>query len=186
MEHVKPKPFALAVSEPAESLDERFERFVRTHREKAVSLAWKLTGGSQQAAEDVAQEAFLRAHRALPRFRSEARLETWFTRILIRQAHNHRRKNNRKPTEHLGASTSVQTPFPDPGLKSRVSKAMDNLSRGQREAFVLVYLEGFTVAEASAVVNRSQGTIKTHLHRALGRLRAELEDIVSPEEGTTT
>jgi len=185
MEHVKPKLFALAVSEPRKSLDERFHEFVEAHREKAVSLAWRLTGGDQQAAEDVAQEAFLRAYKALPRFRDEARLETWFTRILIRQAHNHRRKHRKTPLPAYMASLAVCPPFPDPGLKARVAQALESLSRGQRETFVLVYLEGHTVAETASILRRSPGTIKTHLHRALVRLRSELEDIVAIDKRTT-
>ena len=53
-------------------LEERFQALVGTHRERAVRLAWRLVGGDDAAAEDVAQEAFVRAYRALPRFREEA------------------------------------------------------------------------------------------------------------------
>jgi RNA polymerase sigma-70 factor (ECF subfamily) len=56
-----------------------------------------------------------------------------------------------------------------------------NLSAGQREAFVLVHMEGMTVVEAAETLNRAPGTIKSHLHRALKALRAELGDL--REEG---
>ena len=185
MEHVKPNLFALAAPKPSNTLDERFQSFVEAHREKAISLAWRLTGGNAQAAEDVAQEAFLRAYKALPRFRDDSRLETWFTRILIRQAHNHRRKTKHKAEPVSPGLLITQPPMSDPALQVRVTEALDTLSRRQRETFVLIYLEGFTVTEASKILRRSPGTIKTHLHRGLARLRVELQDLFSPDKSTT-
>ena len=69
-------------------LEERFQALVGTHRERAVRLAWRLVGGDDAAAEDVAQEAFVRAYRALPRFREEASLSTWFYRFVLQKAHH--------------------------------------------------------------------------------------------------
>jgi RNA polymerase sigma-70 factor (ECF subfamily) len=65
----------------------------------------------------------------------------------------------------------------DPALRRRIASAIGHLSRRQREAFVLVHLEGFTVREAARLMARSQGTVKSHLHRALRALRAELDDL---------
>jgi RNA polymerase sigma-70 factor (ECF subfamily) len=171
---------SLALAAPADPPDVRFRQFVQAYRTRAVGLAWRLCGGDAQGAEDIAQDAFLRAHRALPRFRSDARLETWFFRILIRCAHNHRRSQSRREQAMPPSVDSVSPPLPDPGLQQRIGLALDTLSRSQREAFVLVHLEGFTLAETAAILKRSTGTIKTHLHRALPRLRAELGDL----EGT--
>jgi RNA polymerase sigma-70 factor (ECF subfamily) len=72
-------------------LDHRFSELVAEHRDRAVRLAWRLVGGDSAAAEDVAQEAFLRAYRGLDRFREEAGLSTWFYRILVNEAHRFRR-----------------------------------------------------------------------------------------------
>jgi len=171
---------SLALAAPADPPDVRFRRFVDAYRTRAVGLAWRLCGGDAQAAEDIAQEAFLRAYRALPRFRSEAKLETWFFRILVRCAHNHRRSQSRREKALPTAPEIVSPALPDPGLQRRIGMALDNLSRSQREAFVLVHLQGFTIAETAAILKRSPGTIKTHLHRAMPRLRAELGDL----EGT--
>jgi len=68
-----------------------FEAFVAAHRDRAVGLAWRLVGGDMAAAEDVAQEAFLRAHRGLDQFREEAKMSTWFYRILVNEAQRHLR-----------------------------------------------------------------------------------------------
>jgi RNA polymerase sigma-70 factor (ECF subfamily) len=65
----------------------------------------------------------------------------------------------------------------DPGLRERVARALEKLPRGQREAFVLVHLEGLTVAETAQATGRATGTVKSHLHRALETLRRELADL---------
>ena len=171
---ITPSP---ALAAPAHSTAEQFQGFVDAYRTRAVRLAWKLCGGDDEAAEDIAQEAFLRAYRGLPRFRSDARLETWFFRILVRCAHNHRRSDIRRRLHMPEPDTGHAPALPDPGLQRRIGIALHNLSRGQREAFVLVYMEGFTIVEAAAILKRSPGTIKTHLHRAMPRLRAELGDL---------
>ncbi|PIQ05004.1 MAG: hypothetical protein COW73_06800, partial [Nitrospirae bacterium CG18_big_fil_WC_8_21_14_2_50_70_55] len=77
--------------DPAAERIARFRALVEEQRERAVRLAWRLTGGDRAAAEDVTQDALVAAYRALPRFRDEARLATWFYRILVRQAHSYRR-----------------------------------------------------------------------------------------------
>ena len=165
----------------ASELEARFEAFVVSHRERARRLAWRLLGGDEAAAEDVVQDACVRAHRALAGFRGEARLETWFYRILVRQAHSHRRW--RAVRELWGASSEREpadpqpAPAGDPALRRRIAAALEGLTRAQREAFVLVHLEGFTVRETAALVGRAEGTVKTHLHRALQRLRSELADL---------
>ena len=169
---------------PAER-EECFSAFVALQRDRARRLAWRLVGGDEAAAEDVTQEAFVRAYQALDRFRGEASLETWFYRILVRQAHNYRRWRAVRTLWHGESEAEPADPTSavqgDPGLRRRIAQALDHLSRRQREAFVLVHLEGFTVQECADFLGKPSGTIKSHLHRALVKLRAELVDL---NEGT--
>jgi len=171
--------------EALDTLEARFASFVASHRERARQLAWRLVNGDHGAAEDVVQEAFLRAYRALPHFRAEAQLSTWFYRILVRQAANHRRW--RAVRERLGGWGSPDAPDPsaptpgDPALRARIGAALEQLTRRQREVFVLIHLEGFTVRETAEMLGRPDGTVKSHLHRALSRLRRELGDLREPE-----
>ena len=65
----------------------------------------------------------------------------------------------------------------DPGLRRRIAGALGRLTRRQREAFILVHLEGFTVSESAKLLGKPTGTVKSHLHRALGALRTELADL---------
>jgi RNA polymerase sigma-70 factor (ECF subfamily) len=161
-------------------LEERFSDFVASHRDRARRLAWRLIDGDQDAAEDVAQDAFVKAYRALGRFREDSSLETWFYRILVNQAHKHRRwravrQRWSAPWDEEQAVAPIETG--DPALQRRITRALTKLTRRQREAFVLVHFEGFTVRETGNLLRAPEGTVKSHLHRALKALRVELADL---------
>jgi RNA polymerase sigma-70 factor, ECF subfamily len=168
-------------------LEARFAAFVEAHRARAVRLAWRLLRGDTDAAEDVAQEAFARAWQGLAGFRGEATLGTWFYRILVRQAASHRRfRGLRERFGGLGNREDAPDPAPqpagDPTLRRRIAAALDALPRRQREVFVLVHLEEFTVRETAEIVGRAPGTVKSHLHRALRALRRDLHDLIDAHE----
>jgi RNA polymerase sigma-70 factor (ECF subfamily) len=182
-----------AVREPPVAemdLEQRFRLFVSSHREPARRLAWRLVGGDDAAAEDVIQEAFFKAYRALDRFREEASLATWFYQIVVRQAHNYCRWRTVRQT--WGAFWNGRTPEAssqvagDPLLRRRITNALAQLSRSQKDAFVLVHLEGFSVREAAALMEKPEGTVKSHLHRALQTLRRELADLAEDTGGSAT
>jgi RNA polymerase sigma-70 factor (ECF subfamily) len=172
---------ALKVGAAAAEREEYFGAFVASHRERARRLAWRLVGGDEAAAEDVTQDAFVKAYQALGNFRGDASLETWFYRILVRQAHNFRRW---RAVRDLWSGVWEEDPpdpslggLGDPGLRRRIASALDRLSRRQREVFILVHLEGFTVQECAELLGKPTGTVKSHLHRALTTLRIELADL---------
>jgi len=162
-------------------LREQFEELVNTHRAQAMSTAWRLLGGDSAAAEDVVQEAFLRAHRALSGFRGASAMNTWFFRILLRQISNRRRWLSIKRLWPLSESEQLVDPLPEPerdhGLRRRILQALAKLSARQRSVFVLIHLEGFTVTEVADILECSPGTVKSHLHRALVSLRHSLADL---------
>jgi RNA polymerase sigma-70 factor (ECF subfamily) len=160
----------------------RFEAFVAEHRERAVNLAWRLLG-DHSTAEDVAQQAFIRAWRGLDGFRDESKLSTWFHSILVRQARSHQRWAGVRRSLGL-LSLDGETPTapvepagPDAGLRRRIGAAIETLSPHQREAFVCMHLHGLSVQETAEVLGRAPGTVKSHLHRALVKLRHELDDL---------
>jgi len=161
--------------------EERFAELVRTHRDRALRLAWRLVGGDSAAAEDVTQDAFVRAYRGLDGFRGDASIETWFYRILVRQAYSYRRWRALRTlwtgTEWTEAVHPDVPVTGDPALRARIAAAIEGLTRSQREVFVLVHLEGFRVRECAEVLGKPVGTVKSHLHRALARLRAQLADV---------
>ena len=170
-------------------LEQRFRLFVVSHRERARRLAWRLVGGDDAAAEDVIQDAFIKAYRALDRFREEASLATWFYRIVVHQAQDYCRWRTVRDTwSALWQSKPPSLSYQDSGdplLRQRIANALAQLSRNQREAFVLVHLEGFSVREAAACMGKPEGTVKSHLHRALRTLRSELADLTEDTGGST-
>ena len=171
---------ALELSAAPLDLEERFSDFVASHRDRARRLAWRLIDGDPDAAEDVVQDAFVKAYRALGRFRDDSSLETWFYRILVNQAHKHRRwraVRQRWSAVWDEAQAVASLEAGDPALQRRITQALTNLTRRQREAFVLVHFEGFTVRETGKLLGAQEGTVKSHLHRALKALRVELADL---------
>lgn len=166
-----------------DDLDERFVRFVAERRERARRLAWRLVGGNDAAADDVTQEAFLKAYRGLAKFRDESALDTWFYRILVRQTQHYLRWRALRELwsppagDRDGGAEAITTTERDPVLKSRIAAALGRLSAAQRQAFVLVHLEELSVKEAAAIMGKADGTVKSHLHRALDRLRTDLADL---------
>ena len=169
----------------ASTVDGEFVAFCEKRRERALRLAFRLLGGDQATAEDVVQSAFLRAHRAFASFRREASLDTWFYRILVNEVQRQRRWSALRRLFGADPETAPPpvdpTPARDPGLRRRIASALEKLSAGQREAFVLVHLEELTVNEAAEVLGKAAGTVKSHLHRALATLRRELADLAEGE-----
>lgn len=157
----------------------QFESFVVAHQDRALRVALRMLSGDRAGAEDVVQDALVRAHGALGKFRGESQLSTWFERILIREVYRYLRSpwcrwfGGQSPAELPSASA---WPNAEPWLAPRIEAALARLSTHQRAAFVLVHLEGYTVEETSELMGRAPGTIKSHLHRALKRLRSDLAD----------
>lgn len=174
----------VALSTAVAELDReaRFAAFAASHRERALRLAWRLVGGDAAAAEDVTQDAFVKAYRGLGGFRDEAALSTWFYRILVRQAYSYLRW--RRVRERFGGEAPEDPPDPagapisDPHLQRRIAEALAALPRTQRDAFLLVHLEGFTVSEAAEIMGRAPGTLKSNLHRARTALRKSLDGVL--------
>ncbi len=115
------------------------------------------------------------------RFREDAKLSTWFYRILVNEAQRYLRWRWVRQRVAGEMPEHPADPRPeaigDPVLRERIARAVAALPRGQREAFVLVHLEGFTISEAAGHHGRAIGTIKSHLHRATGKLREALADL---------
>lgn len=169
-----------------------FEQLVRAHSAKVIGLAWRLVGNRDEA-EDIAQEAFLRLHRALPTFRGESSVGTWLYRTVSRLAIDHlRRETLRKKIFFFrrgdeGEEADPLEAVPDPGaspgeillgkeVSSRLGSALRRLSPRQRAVFVLRHQEELPMKEIARVLELEEGTVKAHLHRAVTVLRKEFND----------
>lgn len=172
--------------------EESFARLVDAHATKLINLGWRMTGNREQA-EDLAQEAFLRLHRSLGRFRGDCSLATWLYRTLSRLAIDHlrREKLKRKIFFFRSADSEEADPVdlaPDPGIGPgetvlaaetgrRVRQALQQLSPQQRIVFTLRHDEGLSLQEIAEALQLSPGTVKAHLHRAVTGLREQLDDL---------
>ena len=156
-----------------------FAELVRAHQGPVRALLRRLTGGQWALADDLAQETFLRAWQSLPRFRSEARFGTWLYRIAYNTYLMHVRRANgtveadaAKEENQVTSSTSSM----DGVAQGEVQRALLILSPAERASILQCYYLGLSHAEAATVLNCPLGTVKSHLRRALGKLRDHLND----------
>lgn len=155
--------------------EEAFRMLVERHHEHAYGLALRIVRSAGDA-EDVAQEAFVRAWNALPGFRGEARFGTWLHRIVARRALDRaetlRRRRGRE--ERLDAAPEPHAPAGDgrdPLLARRLERLLGTLSAPQRAVVALFYLQDHSVEDVAAALAMPENTVKTHLSRARTALR---------------
>jgi RNA polymerase sigma-70 factor (ECF subfamily) len=166
------------------------EELVRVTYAGTYSLAFRLTGNEDDA-RDVVQEAYLRAYRALRRFRGDAQFTTWLYRITANCAHNHLARRARNRTEVLGDDALVVDVRPehDPEQRLawndervRVAGALAVLPWRLREVIVLRDIYDLPHGSIANELGISEAAAKVRLHRARRRLR-ELLSSDGGEEG---
>jgi RNA polymerase sigma-70 factor (ECF subfamily) len=160
-----------------------YARLVRMHEQIAFRTAFLITGSAAEA-EEAAQTAFLKAHRALARFRRGAPLRPWLLRIVANEARNRRRSARRR--ELLAERAALELPAlahassPEGELLAAEERralltAVGRLRAEERLAVAARYFLGLSEAETAAVAGCAPGTVKSRLSRALARLREDLE-----------
>ena len=160
-----------------------FRTFVEKHKRRVYFLALDLTGNHHDA-EDLSQDVFIKAHRALDSFRGEAQVETWLYRIAVNAFLNRRRKKAlsfMRLRDDLGDSTFQQQVMPPPeeGVSSEVIQkhillALDKLSARERSAFILRFYHDLSVKEVAGLLRVADGTVKSLLYRAVQKMRKYL------------
>jgi len=164
--------------------DEAFGELMKRHKEKAMRIAY-LSVGNYEEAKDVAQEAFVKVHANLKKFRGDAKFSTWFYRILMNTAKDFMRK--RKWTKFLSWKSEEEMtsffenqPGPNAGglaskeLGEKISSGIRRLPERQRQIFTLRFLEGMRLREIAETCDLKEGTVKASLHFALEKLQKEL------------
>lgn len=156
-----------------------FAMLVRAHQGYLRKLLCRVCRGDQGRADDLAQEAFLRAWRALPGFRGEARFRTWLTRLAYSSLSAERPG---LPIAEAEADLDLAESDFAPGLDRRIDleRAMACLSEPQRHALLLTYGSDLSHAEAAEVLAWPLGTLKTQILRAKARLREQLASWETP------
>ena len=177
---------ALLLARARAGQEDAFRILVERHRGRAYGLALRITRSAADA-EDAAQEAFVRAWLALPRFRGEASFGTWLHRIVARRALDRSievRRREARETSLEAARELMDTSGgePDTLLARRLERLMDRLSPPQRAVVALFYQEDQSVEHIADALGIPGNTVKTHLSRA----RAALREAWLAEEGHTS
>jgi len=176
---------AEAVEDPAA---QEFARVVEKHRSQIFRFLLASTR-DVDLAETLTQECFLKAHRNWKHFRGESSAMTWLMRIAINLQKDHWR-NRRLQFWRQTRTNSVDVDEASEWLPSgertaeqqllareqvrRVWEATNGLSERQRTVFLLRYVEEQELSDIARITGLSEGTVKAHLSRALGKVRAEL------------
>lgn len=170
-----------------------FERLVHIYQNKVYALCVHLTGNSADA-QDLAQEALLRAYKSLDSFRNEADFGTWLHRITVNVWLNFRRKNSGRVTVSLddphvkddgseirrelaAADGDPLLELEDKEFRGLVRAALDKLSGEHRAVLVLREIEGYSYEEVSRMLGCSLGTVKSRLSRAREMMRRRMTDL---------
>lgn len=159
-----------------------FDILVARHAERALRLALRVLGDAAEA-EDVAQDAFLRAWQAAPRFDpARARFTTWLHRIVLNLAIDRARRRGRLSPAGLDAAQEMPDPAEGPEAKlaeaegrEALAAALDSLPPRQRAAVALAYEEGLSGAAAAEALSVSERALEGLLRRARQMLRARLD-----------
>ena len=161
-----------------------WETIVREYQGIAFRIAYLLSGSAADA-EEAAQEGFVKAYRALGRFRRGASLRPWLLKIVANEARNRRRSAGRREVLALRAAAENRpgdaVPSPEAALlaansSSRLLEAVNGLSEDHRLVIGCRYFLELSEEETAAALGVRRGTVKSRLARALERLRAELEE----------
>ena len=157
-----------------------FEKLYRRHRDRIYGLLWRLAGGDAALAEDLLQEAFVRAWQKLESFRGESRFGTWLHRLSANVALTDRRTRVRRveresPLEGavertLAGAADVRAP-----QQMDLERAIATLPERARTVLVLYDIEGYTHAEIAELTGMAVGSSKAQLHRARRLVREGLE-----------
>jgi RNA polymerase sigma-70 factor (ECF subfamily) len=152
--------------------EDAFEQLVRRHQRYAYNLAYRVLGDCTEA-EDVTQEAFVRAWRGLPGFRGQARFTTWLYRIVHNLCLNRLPGLQRELLQTEPLEEVLVNPVPSPPdlfeMRERMAflhAELDRLPEKYRLVLTLRYLQNLAYDEIAVALGLPMGTVKTHIHRA--------------------
>jgi RNA polymerase sigma factor (sigma-70 family) len=162
-----------------------FALLVAAHQDVAFRAAYLVTGGAAEA-EDAAQEGFVKAFRALGRFRDGAPFRPWLLTIVTNEARNRRRADGRRASlvlrvgddQAVSAATAADSAEDEALARAErddLLRAVERLRPADREIVSYRFLLGLDEAETAQAIGCPRGTVKSRLSRALERLRAELD-----------
>lgn len=158
-----------------------FGALVGRYQKAALRLAAAITGSVDDAA-DIVQEAFVKAHRSLPKLTDPTMVRSWMLRIVANEAKNHLRGRDRRRRRDERYGSWVLASVPDPESNALdaddargLGLALGRIGVRDRQVLAYRYFAGLSEAETANAVGVAVGTVKSRTARALVRLRAEME-----------
>lgn len=165
-----------------------FSALVQRHRERVYRTAYSLVGDLDEA-DDLAQEAFIKAFRALRRFRGQSLFSTWLHRIAVNCCLDYLKSKHRRnfvslddyrenwdaPRLWMGRAKNADVRVERRELQEILERALGDLSEAYRVTFVLREIEGLTYEEIAELLGCSIGTVKSRLFRGRAKLREILQ-----------
>jgi RNA polymerase sigma-70 factor, ECF subfamily len=153
-----------------------FESLVRDYQADVWRFAYHLTR-NRATAEDVTQEAFLKAYRGLGSYKGQAKFTSWLLRIVRNCAVDTYRKTRKEtPTETQHERTDRPSPSPAAEERIRINEAIRRLPLSLREPFVTIEVLGYSYQETAVILGLRVGTVKSRMHRARTALIESLAD----------
>jgi RNA polymerase sigma-70 factor (ECF subfamily) len=167
---------------------EAFGVLVERYKGKVFSLAYGFTR-DRAAADDLAQEVFIKAYFSLPRFRARSEFGTWLYRIAVNHAKDYMRKNRSRlrdiSLEDVGeqrlasAEKSQDDVRDEEERRALVLSALERLPEKYRVILTLRDIEGMSYEDISRILDLSPGTVDSRLHRARQKLRQRLTSTIN-------
>jgi RNA polymerase sigma-70 factor (ECF subfamily) len=174
-----------------------FELLVLKYQRKIMRLLSRLIHDPAEA-EDVAQDAFIKAYRAIPQFRGESAFYTWLYRIAVNTAKNHLVARRRRPsgsaqyenddgetfdeTDNLSDINTPEAAFASREIADTVNRAIEALPEELRTAIVLREIEGLSYEEIAQSMGCPIGTVRSRIFRAREAIASRLRPILDVSE----
>ena len=157
-----------------------FEMLYRAQRDRIYALCWRLCGGDAGVAEDLVQEAFIRAWNKLDLFRGDSAFGTWLHRLAANVALSDRRIRLRRIRRETALDETLERTVAGArditaGLSRDLESAIAGLPERARSVLVLYDIEGYQHAEIAELTGMAVGSSKAQLHRARKLVREALE-----------
>lgn len=165
--------------------DERcYADLVDRYKSYAYTIALKIVNDRAEA-EEVAQDAFIKAFNYLKNFNRQARFSTWLYRIVFNTAISRKRKH-RIATEDIGKRQVINPERADSAMERSdkaifIGKALKKLNEADQLAIQLFYIKEFSLEEVADLMGQNANTVKVRIHRARQRLADELKMILKQE-----
>lgn len=158
-----------------------FTELVRMYRNQVASLAYKMVGDYDEAA-DIVQNVFVKTNRNIWRYDESKKFYTWLYRITVNASIDYMRKHHRHHHESIDnlpekADDTHDTPdqtFQKERLRHYIDEAAGSLNDKQRSAFMLRDVDGCHIDDVANIMNMPEATVRWYLHRARAKIRKEL------------